>query len=163
MLSITHLSQVSVTHLQSLNTNGARSGSTITTISFTDTESDSLNHGSFTFTDPSGQLNAYKSGDTYLIQPINNLSGSAYPMTASIKDTHGFRVGTTNHSLTIAQASTGSLGGDVNSHIIESAESGSVVRDTTGFNGGSPSQLTVSYSPQYNSKVQSFTSSSDIN
>ena len=30
-------------------------------------------------------------------------------------------------------------------------ESGSVVRDTTGFNGGSPSQLTVSYSPQYNS------------
>ena len=81
-------------------------------------------------------------------------------MTASIKDTHGFRVGTTNHSLTIAQASTGSLGGDVNSHIIESAESGSVVRDTTGFNGGSPSQLTVSYSPQYNSAaVQSFTSS----
>ena len=52
------------------------------------------------------------------------------------------------------------MGGDVNSHIIESAESGSVVRDTTGFNGGSPSQLTVSYSPQYNSAaVQSFTSS----
>ena len=74
-----------------LNTNGARSGSTITTISFTDTESDSLNHGSFTFTDPSGQLNAYKSGDTYLVQPKNNLSSSLYQMTASIKDNHGFR------------------------------------------------------------------------
>ena len=147
-----------------LNTNGARSGSTITTISFTDTESDSLNHNSFTFTDPSGQLNAYKSGDTYLVQPKNNLSGSNYQMTASIKDTHGFRTGTTKHSVTIAQAGIGTLGGDTESHIIESALSGSVIRDASGFGGGNPSQLTVSYSPQYNSAaVQSFTSSnSDI-
>ena len=143
-----------------LNTNGARSGSTITTISFTDTESDSLNHDSFTFTDPSGQLNAYKSGDTYLVQPKNNLSGSAYQMTASIKDSHGFRTGTTKHSVTIAQAGIGTLGGDTESHIIESALSGSVIRDATGFGGGNPAQLTVSYSPQYNSAaVQSFTSS----
>ena len=143
-----------------LNTNGARSGSTITTISFTDTESDSLNHNSFTFTDPSGQLNAYKSGDTYLIQPTNNLSGSVYQMTASIKDSHGFRTGTTKHSVTIAKAPIGTLGGDTESHIIESALSGSVIRDATGFGGGNPSQLTVSYSPQYNSAaVQSFTSS----
>ena len=143
-----------------LNTNGARSGSTISTISFTDTEGDSLNHGSFTFTDPSGQLNAYKSGDTYLVQPKNNLSGSAYQMTASIKDSHGFRTGTTKHSVTIAQAGIGTLGGDTESHIIESALSGSVIRDATGFGGGNPAQLTVSYSPQYNSAaVQSFTSS----
>ena len=122
---------------------------------------DTLSHDNFVFTDPSGQLNAYKSGDTYLVQSLNNLSGSVvYGFTASIKDEHGFRTTTENHSITIAQASTGSLGGDVNSHIIESAESGSVVRDDTGFNGGNPSQLTVSYSPQYNSAaVQSFTSS----
>jgi len=143
-----------------LNTNGARSGSTITTISFTDTESDTLNHNSFTFTDPSGQLNSVKSGDSYLIQATNNLSASAYEMTASIKDTHGFRVGTTNHSLTIAQAPIGTLGGNTTSHIIESAVSGSVIRSLTGFGGGSPSQLTVSYAPEYNSAaVQSFTSS----
>ena len=143
-----------------LNTNGARSGSTLSTISFTDTESDSLNHTSFTFTDPSGQLNAYKSGDTYLVQPKNNLSGSAYQMTASIKDNHGFRTGTTKHSVTIAQSPIGTLGGDTTSYIIESAVSGSVIRDATGFGNGNASQLTVSYSPQYNSAaVQSFTSS----
>jgi hypothetical protein len=143
-----------------LNTNGARSGSTLSTISFTDTESDSLNHTSFTFTDPSGQLNAYKSGDTYLVQPKNNLSGSAYQMTASIKDSHGFRTGTTKHSVTIAQSPIGTLGGDTTSYIIESAVSGSVLRDATGFGNGNASQLTVSYSPQYNSAaVQSFTSS----
>ena len=68
---------------ENLNTNGA-SGSTISTISFTDTESDSLNHNSFTFTDPSGQLSKYKSGDTYLVQPTNNLSGSVYPMTKNL-------------------------------------------------------------------------------
>lgn len=147
-----------------LNTNGARSGSTITTISFTDTEGDSLNHSSFTFTDPSGQLNAYKSGDTYLVQPKNNLSSSLYQMTASIKDNHGFRTGTTKHSVTIGQAPIGTLGGDTTSYIIESAVSGSVIRDATGFGGGNESQLTVSYSPQYNSAaVQAFTSSnSDI-
>ena len=33
----------------------------------------------------------------------NNLSGSVYPMTASIKDSHGFRTGTTKHSVTIAK------------------------------------------------------------
>jgi hypothetical protein len=81
-------------------------------------------------------------------------------MTASIKDSHGFRTGTTKHSVTIAKAPIGTLGGDIESHIIESALSGSVIRDATGFGGGNPSQLTVSYSPQYNSAaVQSFTSS----
>ena len=81
-------------------------------------------------------------------------------MTASIKDSHGFRTGTTKHSVTIAQAPIGTLGGDTTSYIIESALSGSVIRDVTGFGGGNPSQLTVSYSPQYNSAaVQSFTSS----
>ena len=144
-----------------LNTNGARSGSTLTTISFTDAEGDTLSHDNFVFTDPSGQLNAYKSGDTYLVQSLNNLSGSVvYGFTASIKDEHGFRTTTENHSITIAQAGIGTLGGDTTSHIIESALSGSVLRDATGFNAGNPSQLTVSYSPQYNSAaVQSFTSS----
>ena len=143
-----------------LNTNGARSGSTISTISFTDTEGDSLNHGSFTFTDPSGQLNAYKSGDTYLVQPKNNLSGSTYPMTASIKDTHGFRVGTTKHSVTIASAPNGTLTTNGTFRIIESAESGAHIKINADGRTGTQGDLGVTYSPQYNSAaVQAFTSS----
>ena len=69
-----------------LNTNLGRSGSLITTLSFTDAEGDNLNHNTFQFTDPSSQLNAIKDGNTYLIQAKENLSGSNYQMTASIKD-----------------------------------------------------------------------------
>lgn len=143
-----------------LNTNGARSGSTLTTISFSDTEGDALNHNSFTFTDSSGQLNSIKSGDTYVIQANNNLSGSTYDITASIKDEHGFRTTTEEHTLTIAQAPIGTLTGDTTSYIIESAVSGAVLRDATGYNNGNASDLGVTYSPQYNSAaVSSFTSS----
>ena len=39
-----------------LNTNLGRSGSLLSTISFTDAESDALNHSTFTFTDPSGPV-----------------------------------------------------------------------------------------------------------
>ena len=143
-----------------LNTNGARSGSTLTTISFSDTEGDALNHNSFTFTDSSGQLNSIKSGDTYVIQANNNLSGSTYDITASIKDEHGFRTTTEEHTLTIAQAPIGTLTGDTTSYIIESAVSGAVLRNDTGYNNGNASDLDVTYSPQYNSAaVSSFTSS----
>ena len=144
-----------------LNTNGARSGSTLTTIGFSDTESDTVDHDTFTFTDPSGQLNSVRSGNTYLIQASENLSGSTnYGFTASIQDTHRFRTNTENHQVTIAQSTVGVLGGDTTSYIIESAVSGAVLRDATGYNNGNASQLTVSYSPSYNSQaVQSFTSS----
>ena len=54
------------------------------------------------FTDPSGQLNPIKSGNNYLVQAKNNLSASMYQMTASIKDEHGFRAGTTKNQATIA-------------------------------------------------------------
>ena len=39
-------------------------------------EKDTLNHNSFVFTDPSGQLQTTKVGDTYEVFPRNNLSGS---------------------------------------------------------------------------------------
>ena len=144
------------------NTNGARSGNEVVRITISDTEGDSINHDSFVFTDPSGQLTAVKSGDDYQIQPSNNLSASLYQFTASIKDEHGFRTTTLNHSFNVAQSTVGVLGGDTTSFVIESAESSSVVRDQTGFNAGNPSQLSVSYSPSYNSQaVQSFTSSND--
>ena len=144
-----------------LNTNGARSGSLLTTISFSDTEGDTLNHSSFTFTDPSGQLNSVRSGNTYLIQAANNLSGSTtYDITASIQDTHAFRTNTEEHTFTIAQAGIGTLTGDTTSFVISTAVSGANLQDATGEGNGNDSDLNVSYSPNYNSQaVQSFTSS----
>jgi hypothetical protein len=93
---------------------------------------------------------------------VNNTSVPAgtYAYTASIQDTHGFSTTTVSNTFTIAQASTGSLGGDTAIYIIESAESGDVFRDQTGFNAGNAAQLSVSYSPNYGSAVvQSYTSS----
>lgn len=144
-----------------LNTNGARPTNTLSTISFIDAQGDALNHNSFVFTDPSGQLEAIKSSETYLVRATSNLSGSTtYQYTASIKDIHGFNTNTEYSSFTIAQAPIGTLAGDTTSYIIESAISGAVLRDATGYNAGNASQLTVSYSPQYNSAaVTSFTSS----
>lgn len=144
-----------------LNTNGARSGSTLTTISFSDTESDTIDFSSFTFTDPSGQLNAARVGSGYQVQPLNNLSGSTnYGFTASIQDTHRFRTNTENHEITIAQAGIGTLTGDTTSFIVSNAVSGANLQDATGTGNGNASDLGVSYSPDYNSQVvQSFTSS----
>jgi hypothetical protein len=140
-----------------INTNGARPSNTITTISFTDTESDTLNHNTFTFTDPSGQLNAVKSSDTYLIQPTQNLSGSSYQMTGSIRDEHGFRTGTTTHDITIAQAPLGTLTTNGTFYIIESAVSGALIRTNSNGFSGTQGDLGVTYSPQYNSAaVQGF-------
>ena len=142
------------------NTNLARSGSTLVTISFSDTEGDGIDYNSFVFTDTSGQLNAVRSGNNFLVQANNNLSGSTYGYTASIADTHGFATNTETDSFTVAQASTGTLTGDTTVYIIESAESGSVFRDATGYNNGNAADVGVFYSPSYGSpSVQAFTSS----
>ena len=144
-----------------LNTNGGRSGSLLTTISFSDTEGDTLNHDEFTFTDPSGQLNSVKSGNTYLIQASENLSGSTtYQITASIEDIHGFRTNTEEHTFTIAQSPIGTLTGDTTSYIVSNAVSGANLQDATGEGNGNASDLNVSYTPSHNgAAVQSFTSS----
>jgi len=144
-----------------LNTNGARPSNTLTTITFSDPESDTLDHNSFTFTDPSGQLTTSKVSDTYLVRASQNLSASAYQMTASIKDTKGFRVGTTKHSITIAQAGSGSMTTNGTFRIRDTATSGSkIVTNADGDPTGTQGDLGVTYSPNYNSQaVQNFTSS----
>ena len=144
-----------------LNTNGARPSNNLVTIVLGDPEGDDINHGSFTFTDPSGQLTTVQSGNNYIVRPVNNLSGSkTYEITASVKDEHGFRTNTEEHTFTIAQAGTGTLTGDTNSFIISNAVSGANIQDATGEGNGNNSDLNVSYSPNYNSQaVQSFTSS----
>ena len=148
-----------------LNTNGARPSNTLTTITFSDAESDTLDHNTFTFTDPSGQLNTNKVGDTYQVRASTNLSASAYEMTASIKDEHGFRTGTTKHDITIAAASTGTLTTNGAFYVRDSFESGdNIVLDSEGDPTGTQGDLGVTYSPQYNSQaVAAFTSSnSDV-
>ena len=143
-----------------LNTNGARSGSTINTISFSDSEGDNVDLTSFTFTDPSGQLNTIQAGGTFLVQPSNNLSGSIYGITASIDDEHSFATRTSNHAMTIASAPIGSGSNNGSFYIIESAVSGANVVINSNGRTGTQGDLNVTYSPQYNSAaVQSFTSS----
>ena len=145
-----------------LNTNGARPSNTLVTISFSDTEGDTIDLTSFTFTDPSNQLTTTQSGNTFLVQPTSNLSGStSYAITASIQDSEGFATRTSNHSFTIVQAPIGSLTTNGTFRIIESAQSGSnIVTNANGIPTGTQADLGVSYSPAYNSAVvQSFTSS----
>ena len=144
-----------------LNSNLARGTNLLSTITFNDTESDALNHGTFNFTDPSGQLQAVKSGDTYLIQPTSNLSGSTtYQMTASIEDVHGFRVGTTKSTFTIAQAPIGTMSTNGVFYIIESAVSGANIVLNSNGRTGTQGDLNVTYSPNFGSAtVQNFTSS----
>ena len=69
---------------------------------------------------------------------VNNTSVPAgeYDYTASIEDVHGFSTNVVSGSYTIAQADDGTLGGDTSIYIIESAESGDVFRDQTGYNAG---------------------------
>ena len=143
-----------------LNTNGARSGSTITTISFSDTEGDTVDLTSFSFTDPSGQLNSIQAGSTFRVQAKNNLSGSVYGITASIDDEHSFATRTSNHAMTIAAAPIGSASNNGTFNIIESAVSGASIVVNADGRTGTQGDIDVTYSPQYNSAaVQSFTSS----
>jgi len=142
-----------------LNTNLATSGSTLVTLSFADTEGDAINYDSFVGTESNG-LNFKRSGANFLVQPTGSLAASTYYITASIRDEHGFSATTVGHNFTVAQASTGTLGGDTSIYSIESATNGTAFRDATGYNNGNAAQVTVSYSPSYGSPaVQSFTSS----
>ena len=143
-----------------LNTNQTTGSSgTLVTISFTDTEGDAINHDSFTFTDPSNQLQSSKSGNNYLITATSDLSASNYTITCSVEDVHGFRTNTETHTFSISQADNGTLNGDTSIYIIESAVIGDSFRDATGFNNGNLANISVLYSPNYGSQVATISSS----
>lgn len=153
---------VSATLLSNNNTNQARNSTQIVRLTVSDTESDTI---------PTSKLNWINYNSTYFTHSVStpylylyangvNVPAGTYPFTASLEDVHGFNTTTHTSSVSIAQASTGSLGGDTTMYIIESAVSGAVFRDATGFGGGNAAQLSVSYSPSYGSPiVQSYTSS----
>jgi hypothetical protein len=147
-----------------LNTNGARSGNTIATLTWTDTESNSLHNPSFTLSSNAGLSSSFTSSYTYNIFPTGSLSAGTYYVSASVKDQHGFRFGSSSMSFTIAQAGAGTLTATGGFYVLESATgSEKIVTNTNGRPTGTQVDLNVSYSPQYNSAaVQSFTSSNAL-
>jgi hypothetical protein len=132
-----------------LNTNYARTSSnpTLTTITFIDPEGNPLNHNTFTFTNPSNQLSASRSGDSWLITPSQDLSASVYQMTASIRDIHGFNTATKTNTFEIIKAPIGTINAE-NFYIIESAVSGNFITNETD-GSGSFADVNVSYTPTY--------------
>lgn len=144
-----------------LNTNQATGSSgTLTTLSFSDTESDSVDYDNLTFTDSSGQLTVTQNSNTWLVTANSQLSASNYTFSAAIEDEHHFRTNTESHTITIVQSGNGTMTGDSSVYIIESAESGDPFRDATGFGNGNTAQIGASYSPSNGSPtIQSFTSS----
>jgi len=142
------------------NTNLGRSGSILATLTFSDTESDTINYAGVTFEGTGSQINAIQVGTSWRVQAKENLSASVYNYTASVQDEHQFRTNTETDTITIAAADIGTLTGDTAVYILESTASGAPFRDATGYENGNLASVGVSYSPNYGSAaVQSFTSS----
>ena len=142
------------------NTNGARPSNTLVTLTFSDTEGDTIDFNSFTSSFAGAALSATKVGSTYEIRPTANLSAGTYQITASIADTASFATRTSTDTFTVTQSPIGTLTTNGTFRIIESAVSESNI--VTNINGrtGTQGDLGVTYSPQHNSAaVTSFTSS----
>ena len=142
------------------NTNLGRSGSILATLTFSDTESDTINYSGVTFAGTGSQINAIQVGTSWRVQAKENLSSSVYTYTASVQDEHQFNINSETDTITIAASDIGTLTGDTALYILESTASGAPFRDATGYENGNKATIGVSYSPSYGSpSVQSFTSS----
>ena len=153
---------VNTTSTSNLNTNQATGSATLLQLGINDTESDAIPNSALSFEGYNTTYFTPTINSSTMFLSVNNTSVPAgtYPYTASLQDVHGFSTRKVPGSLTIAQAATGTLTGDTSIYAVESALSGSVLRDATGFGNGNASDVDVSYSPSYGSPtVQSFTSS----
>ena len=145
-----------------LNQNLAVTNANLVLVTITDTEGDTPYSASLSGTDASKlNLNYTNSNSSSVyIRANEDLDAGTYTYNFKVTDSYSKSTTYSGRTITIAQPDVGTLGGDTTSYIIESAESGAVLRDATGFNAGNASQLTVSYSPDYGSQaVASFTSS----
>jgi hypothetical protein len=146
-----------------LNTNGARVGNPLVTLTWTDVESNTLDNSTFTLTSNTGLSSNWNGGYVYTISPTGSVSAGTYFVSASVKDQYGFRFGSSSVSFTIAQAPIGTLTTNGTFYIIETARSGALIYTSTNGRTGTQGDLGVTYSPQYNSAaVQSFTSSNAL-
>ena len=145
-----------------LNTNLGTSGSTLTTISFSDTESDTILYDEFVGAESAG-LNFKRSGNTYLVQPTGSLAADSYTISGSIVDNHGFSTNTESHTFTIAQADTGTLSTNGTFYIIESAVTNNPIVTNSNGRTGTTGSVSVSYSPNYGTQAAtSFSASSAV-
>ena len=147
-----------------LNTNLATTNTTMVSMSVSDTENDTPFSASLTGTDAASLSLVYSNANSSSIglHAASNLTAKTYNYNVKITDNYGKSQDYNSQTFTVAQADTGTLGGDTTSYIIESAVSGATIRDASGYNAGNASQLTVSYSPSYGSPaVATFTSSNE--
>ena len=143
------------------NTNLGTSGTTMVSMSVSDTEGDTPFSASLSGSDL--EL-VYSNDDSSSIglHLTTDATARQYFYSVTITDQFGSSRTYSDRSFTVAQADTGTLGGDTTSYIIESAVSGALVRESSNGRTGNQAQLTVSYSPSYGSpSVASFTSSLD--
>ena len=145
-----------------LNENLATTNTNLVSVAVSDTESDSPYSASLSGTDAS-KLNINYTNATsssLFIRANEDLSAGTYNYDFKVSDSYGKSTTYSGRSVVIASADIGTLGGDTTSYIIESAESGALLRENTNGRTGTQAQLTVSYSPNYGSQaVASFTSS----
>ena len=143
-----------------LNTNGARPANYIYTFTFSDTEGDTIDQDTLTWTSTAPVTASWVNSTTARVYPTANVTAGTYSYTGSIKDDQGFETTTFKSTFTIAQADDGTLTKNGTFYIIESAETGDLIRTNSNGFSGTQGDLGVSYSPSYNSPaVQSFTSS----
>ena len=142
------------------NTNGARSGNHLYQYTFSDTESDSINTSSLTFTNNALLSASFVSNTVLRAFLTGSLPSGSYQYTGSIQDDKGFATTTFKDSFTITQAPIGSLSTNGTFRVIESAVTGDHIKTNLDGRTGTQADLGVSYSPTFNSAaVQSFTSS----
>jgi len=140
------------------NTNGARPGNNLTTLSFTDTEDDSIDYTSITLAYGGANLTAVTAGTTRIIRPTANLTANTYVVTASISN--NFHTNTEHHSIAVTGSNAGTLGTNGTFYVIESATNYQPVVTNSNGRTGTTGSLSVSYNPQFNSAaVQNYTSS----
>jgi hypothetical protein len=144
------------------NTNLATSGTTMVSMSVSDTEGDTPFSASLTGADAASLRLKYVNSNSSSIgiQAATDLSAATYNYNVRITDDFGKSRDYNSRSFTVVSAGSGTLTGDTTSYIIESAESGSLIRESSNGRTGAQADLNVSYSPNYGSQaVQSFTSS----
>ena len=145
-----------------LNTNKAKTGNTLTTISFSDPEGNGIDISSFVF-DNNGHTKISATtvnNSTYQVKPLSNLTAGSYTFSATISDVTGFATRTSSHTINIAQADNGTLSQNGTFRIIESGTSGDDIKINSDGRTGTTADVNVSYSPNYGgATVQAFTSS----
>lgn len=144
-----------------LNTNGARSGSVLYTLSYTDPESNAVDLTTLDFNPNSGNIVTRVVGSEVSIRTNASLSAGVYDFTASVADEHGFDVKPISESFTISQADDGTLSTNGTFYIIESADSGSNIVTNSNGRSGTQGSVNVSWSPAYNSPSLNTISSSN--